>query len=321
MRNRIINGAMVISQRATSASVTGGGYFVLDRFRWSQDGSYGFTIAPTISQDSSTPSSFVGNSMKFTNGTGASPSTSQSAYLEQYIEGFNTADLAFGTASAATVTLSFWVKASITGTYCVAFRNSANNRSMVKEYTISSANTWEQKTITIAGDTSGTWIGATNGAGLIIAFTLGAGSTYDTTAGTWAAGYYLATSSQTDLTATTGATWFVTGVQLEAGSAASPFEQRLYGTELSLCQRYYFQKATGDTIYSIPTAYNGTTGNQWLSYFLPQVMRAIPTVTSSSWVGGAPSVTYPGYRSVAFNFTNGTYYMGDGTTITASAEL
>jgi hypothetical protein len=284
-KNRIINGAMVIAQRSTSSAVTGGGYFVLDRYRWSQDGSYGFTITPTISQDSSTPSSFVGNSMKFTNGTGAAPSAGQTAVIEQYIEGFNTADLAFGTASASTVTLSFWVRASVTGTYCVSFRNSASSRSMVREYTISVANTWEYKTITIAGDTTGTWIGATNGIGLTLSFTLGSGSTYETPAGTWTAGYYVATSSQTDLTATTGATWFITGVQLEKGSTATSFDYRAYGTELALCYRYAWNfssalSSNGAFLRYLTTRNTSTTAVAG-TLILPVEMRVTPTLTTT----------------------------------------
>jgi hypothetical protein len=286
---------------------------VLDRYRWSQDGSYGSTITPTISQDSSTPSSFVGNSMKFTNGTGASPSAGQTATLEQYIEGFNTADLAFGTASAASITLSFWVKASVTGAYCVSFRNSAGSRSMVKEYTINAANTWEQKTITVAGDTAGTWVGATNGIGLIVSFTLGSGATYKTTAGSWSAGYYVASSAQTDLTATTGATWFVTGVQLEAGTTASPFEYRQYGTEYQLCQRYYSQGSV------VPT-YNGnaTATTMPAFQFYGQPMRISPTVTVANGAVGYGFVQ--GFVVVSASTISATSYYLPGA-FTATAEL
>jgi hypothetical protein len=313
-KNRIINGAMMIAQRATSASVTGGGYFVLDRFRWSQDGSYGSTITPTISQDSSTPSSFIGNSMKFTVGTGAAPTTGQTALLEQYIEGFNTADLAFGTASAATVTLSFWVRASITGTYCVAFRNSAANRSLVREYTISAANTWEQKSITITGDTSGTWIGATNGTGLVVSFALGSGATYETTAGTWVGGgYYVATSNQTDLTATTGATWFVTGVQLEKGSTATSFDYRPYGTELALCQRYFW--AGRAAMYG----YYGFGGNvpegTWIAF--PNTMRASPTIT----FGAATAAQSTNSESANYTSVDGFFYTANVTATAVAGRV
>ena len=161
----------------------------------------------------------------------------------QFIEGLNVADLAWGTASAATVTLSFWVRSSLTGTFGGAFSNSASNRSYPFTYTINSANTWEQKTITVAGDTSGTWL-TTSGIGIKVWFGLGVGSTYSGTAGSWSGNTYLSATGATSVVGTNGATFYITGVQLEAGSAATPFENRSYGTELSLCQRYYYVQAS-----------------------------------------------------------------------------
>jgi hypothetical protein len=158
--------------------------------------------------------------------------------IRQFIEGFNIADLAWGTASAKTVTLSFWVYSSLTGTFGGAMQNSANNRSYPFTYTISSASTWEYKTVTVAGDTTGTW--ATNNfPGIQLVFGLGGGSTYSGTAGAWAAAEkYTATGGQS-VVGTNGATFYITGVQLEVGSVATPFERRQYGTEFMLCQRYY----------------------------------------------------------------------------------
>jgi hypothetical protein len=236
MKNRIINGDMRISQRGTSASPTSGGYFTVDRWRFGQASSYAASLTPTISQSSVAPSGFA-NSFLYTNGTGAAPTSAQLIAFDQYIEGLNCADLEFGSASAATVTVSFWVRASVTGTYAVSLANSDINRSYVATYTINAANTWEQKSVTIAGDTSGTWL-KTNGIGIAVRFAVGGGSGVQTTAGAWQAGNFFTTSACTNLTATSGATFYITGVQLERGSTATSFDFRPYGTELMLCQRY-----------------------------------------------------------------------------------
>jgi hypothetical protein len=160
--------------------------------------------------------------------------------IQQYIEGFNTADLGLGTASASTFTLSFWVRSSLTGLYGVGFQNSAQSRSYVGTYTINSANTWEQKSITVAGDTSGTWIGATNGIGLSLEFDLGSASSYNQTAGSWGTvSNARRTSSCVNWANTASATFYITGVQLEKGSTATSFDYRDYGRELIMCQRYY----------------------------------------------------------------------------------
>jgi len=237
-KNRIINGAMVIDQRNAGASVTlpdgaAGGAYPVDRWFCSRAS----TATATAQQSSSAPAGFT-NSFVITNGTGISVGSTGQGYAIQFIEGFNSADLGWGTASAQAVTLSFWVRSSITGTHSGAFWNNGFNRSYPFTYTISSANTWEQKSITIPGDTSGTWIGATNGRGICLSFNNGSGSTYLGTAGSWAsAGYYGATGSVA-LNSVTSSTWYVTGVQLEKGSTATSFDYRPYGTELNLCQRY-----------------------------------------------------------------------------------
>ena len=158
--------------------------------------------------------------------------------ITQSIEGFNFYDTQWGTANAQTITLSFWVRSSLTGTFGGALCNSAQNRSYPFSYTISSANTFEQKTITITGDTSGTWIGATNGIGVIVRFGLGVGTTYSGTAGAWAAANYSSATGATSVVGTSGATFYITGVQLEKGSAATSFDYRSIGTEFALCQRY-----------------------------------------------------------------------------------
>ena len=235
-RNRIINGNMVIDQRNAGASVTLGASLAYTLDRWA--GAEDTDGAATVIQDTVAPTGFT-NSLKFTTTTAdASLGATQFAYVAQAIEGLNVSDLAWGTASAQTVTLSFQVRSSLTGTFGGAITNSAFNRSYPFTYTISAANTWETKTITIAGDTSGTWL-TTNGVGMRVQFGLGVGSTYSGTAGAWAGSQFISATGATSVIGTLSATWQITGVQLEAGSVASPFERRDYGRELMLCQRYY----------------------------------------------------------------------------------
>jgi hypothetical protein len=322
-RNRIINGAMVIDQRNAGASVTGvssTNVFPVDR--WFNTSTQNSKLTLQQNAGSVTPPVGFKNYVGATSSSAYSVLTGDAFTLSHRIEGYNVADLGWGTANAATITISFWVCSSLTGTFGGAFGNNALNRSYPFTYTISAANTWEQKTITIAGDTTGTWE-TTTLTGLSIYFGLGAGTTYSGTAGAWAGTAYLTATGAVSVVGTSGATFYITGVQLEKGSTASPFEYRQYGTELALCYRYYFAKNASDnsTIYGIPNAYNGSLGNQWLTYWLPQPMRAIPTVTSSGWVAGSPGTTYAGSRSIAFNFGDGTYYMANGTVVTASAEL
>ena len=173
--------------------------------------------------------------------------------MRQPIEGFNTADLGFGASGASTVTISFWVRSSLTGTFGGSLANAIANRSYPFSYTISSANTWEQKSVTIAGDTSGTWVGATNGTGMVVYFGLGVGSTYSGTADAWAGANYLSATGATSVVGTNGATFYITGVQLEKGSTATSFDYRPYGTELALCQRYFEKSYNYDVAVATST--------------------------------------------------------------------
>ena len=275
MKNRIINGAMVIDQRNAGAASanTINGYF-LDR--WDVAQSVTGKIIAQQNAGSVTPP--VG----FTNYLGI---TSQSAYsllsgdyynVSQNIEGFNVADLMWGTANAKTVTLSFWVRSSLTGTFGGDLKNSAANRSYPFTYTISSANTWEQKSITVAGDTSGTWL-TTNGIGLRIQISLGAGSTYSGTAGAWASANYASATGAVSVVGTNAATFYITGVQLEVGSTATSFDYRPYGTELALCQRYYWKNSGG-----VWTGINAAAGAVFsFPVFLPVSMRTAPTFSTN----------------------------------------
>jgi hypothetical protein len=190
-----------------------------------------------MQQSSVAPAGFTNSLLMTVTTADASLAATDLYDISQIIEGFNVADLGWGTASAVTVTLSFWVRSSVTGTFGGAFGNSAVTRSYPFTYTISAANTWEQKTITVAGDTSGTWL-TNNGIGLRLYLGLGLGSTYSGTAGAWSGSFFISATGATNLMATNGATFYITGVQLERGTAATAFEQRLYGTELALCERY-----------------------------------------------------------------------------------
>ena len=239
-RNRIINGDMRIAQRGTAAVTTSGSYAV-DRFliQIDTDGAY------SAQQDSDAPTGFIKSTKITTTTADASLSASQYFQIQQRIEGTNTADLAWGSASAKTVTLSFWVRSSLTGTFGGALGNSDFNRSYPYTYTISVADTWEYKTVTIAGDTSGTWKTDTD-VGINVRWGLGVGSNFSGTAGAWAGSGLMSATGAVSVIGTLNATWYVTGVQLEVGSVATPFERRPYGTELALCQRYYQKAQRGD---------------------------------------------------------------------------
>jgi len=277
-RNRLINSDMRIDQRNAGASVTltSGGLFPVDRFQGFED----TDGAMTAQQDSSAPAGFI-NSVKLTTTTAdGSLSASQYALFRQMVEGTNVADLAWGTASAKTVTLSFWVRSSLTGTFGGALGNSAFNRSYPFTYSISVADTWEYKTVTIAGDTSGTWL-TTTGTGIRVNFGLGVGSDYNGTAGAWAGAGYLSATGATSVIGTLNATWYITGVQLEVGSVATPFERRDYGRELIMCQRY-FQKigfGSGNGVAGIAVRESSNTAG--IGFALPVTLRTNPTMTVS----------------------------------------
>jgi hypothetical protein len=280
-KNRIINGAMVIDQRNAGASVTpASGAYTLDRWYFSLSQASKLTCQ----QNAGAVTPPVG----FTNYLGV---TSSSAYtvgstevflLRQNIEGFNVADLGWGTANAKTVTLSFWVRSSLTGTFGGSFRNAAGNRFYPYSYTISAANTWEYKTVTIAGDTTGTWA-TNNTSGIELFFSLGSGSTVSGTAGSWGATAYYSTTGATSVVGTNGATFYITGVQLEVGSTATSFDYRPYGTELALCQRYYAKMNAGTGAYTgFGSGVAGATTTAYIFFKYPVTMRSSPTISSTS---------------------------------------
>ena len=264
-KNRIINGDFRIDQRNAGASVTAAvGYtYSVDRFA----GYAAVASKFTMQQSTTAPTGFV-NSALMTSSAATTPAASDAYGFLQRIEGYNISDLGWGTANAKTITISFWVRSSITGTYAVTITNSYA-RCYPAEYTISVANTWEQKSVTIAGDTSGTWL-TTNGIGAELWFDLGSGSTFYGTANSWNGSLKVRTSSSSNWIGTNGATFYITGVQLEIGTSATPFERRLYNQELANCQRYYQT--------SIVSLSNSTT-DTWYGVWAYKVsLRAAPTV-------------------------------------------
>jgi hypothetical protein len=307
LKNRIINGDMVIDQRNAGASVTpltSGDWYGTDRWRYNLDQSSKFSSQ----QSSVAPSGFV-NSILVTSLSSYSVASGESFTLGQFIEGLNTGDLAWGTANAKTVTLSFWVRSSLTGTFGGSVTNSAINRSYPFSYTISAANTWEQKSVTITGDTTGTWL-TTNGIGLRVFFSLGTGSTKLGTAGSWAGSDFRGVTGQTNVVGTNGATFYITGVQLEVGSTATPFERRLYNQELANCQRYFY-KVNADAAYGTnrfgSVFFPTTTIAAGIIQF-PVTMRTFPTGSYSSlsdWtISAAPgtlSVSAMSINTLPFN--------------------
>lgn len=234
-RNLIINGAMQVAQRGTSfTGITfGSAKYTLDRYY--ADIVTSSSVAFTVAQSSDAPQGFnssLGVTLTASGATGAG----DYAFFRQIIEGYNFAHLNFGTANAQTFTLSFWVKSSLTGTFGGYLGAAANARFRTFSYTVSAANTWEYKTVTVSGDTEGTW-NAINGVGLQVAWSLSCGTTYLGATGTWGDSLLLGATGQTNLTETAGATINITGVQLEVGDTATPFEHR--SDELQRCQRYY----------------------------------------------------------------------------------
>jgi hypothetical protein len=277
-KNRIINGAMVIDQRSAGAAVTTSTYCP-DRWRVenASDGTF------SAQQVSDAPTGFV-KSLKWTTTLAdTSLAATQYATVRQGIEGYNTADFMWGTASPATITISFWVKSTLTGTFGGTVTNSAFNRSYPFTYTISAASTWEQKTVTITGDTTGTWE-TTNSAGIQLYFGLGVGSTYSGTAGAWAASGLISATSAVSVIGTLNATWQITGVQLEKGSTATSFDYRPYGTEFQLCQRYFYKVDGTDGLSSIGAGTTISTTEGRIAVQYPVKMRASPTTSYSGTI-------------------------------------
>jgi hypothetical protein len=282
-RNRIINGDMRIDQRNAGASVTPtDGQYTIDR--WVNYNSAASKLTAQRNAGSVTPPSGFTNYMGITSSSAYSSLAADYFGLVQFIEGFNTADLDWGTANAKTVALSFWARSSLTGTFGGFIRNSAGNRNYLFSYSISAANTWEYKTISITGDTTGTWL-TDNGIGLRLWFDLGSGSTATGTPGSWGTSSLARPTGAVSVVGTNGATFYITGVQLEPGTVATPFERRSYGQELALCQRYYLRDTytvASSVEHIFLTGLMYSTAQFEGVYFFPVEMRSAPTLGSSS---------------------------------------
>ena len=292
-KNRIINGAMVIDQRNVGASITPtNGQFSVDR--WKMNLSQASKYTAQQNAGSVTPPAGFVNYLGITSSSAYSVLAADSFYLYQAIEGYNIADLGFGTTNAQTVTVSFWVRSSLTGSFggSLAGYNGTTFRSYPFPYTINSANTWEYKTITIPGDTTTFAYDKTNSFGLFVTFSLGVGTTSSGTANAWTGSLMLQPTGSTSVVATNGATWYVTGVQLEKGTQATAFDYRDYGRELAMCQRYYWQstsKPNASQFYEASGAIVSASTAR-INFNLPTAMRTQPSVavnpvynTGSGW--------------------------------------
>jgi hypothetical protein len=314
-KNRIINGDMRVAQRGTAA-VTAAGARPVDRW------AIYIGVAGTwnVQQVSTAPTGFS-NSVRVRVTSPSSATASQAAVIQQSIEGFSVSDLAWGAASAQQVTVSFWVNSSVTGTYCVAVRNGSYNRSYVGTYSITTAGTWEKKSVSIPGDILGVWA-KDNSIGIDLSFDLGSGSNFNANANTWTAGNLVKTTSQANfmgaaiVSPATSNDFYLTGVQLELGSVSTPFEMRPEPLELQLCQRYYFRN-TG-TMNTVAVGVATSTGNGLFYLKYPQTMRAQPTIAASVRIedvgtafrsAAAGTINY-GTDSAGVNFTSSSLVAG-----------
>jgi hypothetical protein len=305
-KNRILNGSMVLDQRNAGASVTPtSGQYTLDRWVFSLSQASKFSTQQNAG--AVTPPTGFTNYLGITSTSAYSVGASEFFMFTHRIEGFNIADLGWGTANAQPITLSFWIRSSLTGTFGGALTNSADNRSYPFAYTISAANTWEQKTITVAGDTTGTWL-TNNGIGIQVRFGFGVGSTLSGTAGSWSGSTFFSATGATSVVGTNGATFYITGVQLEKGSTATSFDYRPYGTELALCQRYYFQQVLGAT-QTWAYGHTQTTNLVRVTTPCPVAMRAQPSFSSAA----INVANYVGY--------NGSTFVAGGTTMTSISVI
>jgi hypothetical protein len=296
LKNRIINGDMRIDQRNAGASKTIAttATYVLDR--WNNYVSQASKYSVQQNAGSVTPPAGYNYYLGATSLSSYSVTSGDFFLVSQSIEGYNVADLAWGTANAKTITLSFWVRSSLTGTFSVSIQNSGQSKSYPATYTISSANTWEQKTITIPGPTDGSW-DTTNGNGLWLFFGLGGTGTYTGPAGAWASANYTQASGCVSVVGTNGATWYVTGVQLEQNTSATPFERRLYNQELANCERYYqvidYNGAPVNTYAGSNAGYTSSSISQ---------MRAAPTTVFDTALAAAGSM-YASFGVFACTYT------------------
>ena len=331
-RNMVINGGMTIAQRGTTFASTANVAYTLDRMQWYDTGAG----VVDISQSTDTPNGNFYNSLKIDVTTADSSLAAGDLYnIIHQIEGYNIAHLGWGTSDAKTVTLSFHIKSPKTGTHSVTLRNSDQTRTRVEEFTVSAADTWEKKTITIPGDTSGTWQSTTS-AGIQLIFPLAVGSTYHSSvaAGSWGnGGNIYGSSNQVNCMDDAANNWYITGIQLEAGQTATPFEHEDFGTTLRKCQRYFellghAAVSSGNAYSLMSLPFNGATGNQWLDIPFMVEKRTAPTSIVAFNGYTLPSTTAIGfstngmtlYNSAQMNFNKSGGSTGDAVA-SVSAEL
>ena len=276
-KNRILNGLMVLDQRNAGASVTPTNQqYGIDRWQYSLSQ----TSKLTAQQSTTAPTGFKYSNL-ITSSSAYSVGASEVFLFRQKVEGYNVADLGWGAVGAQAITVSFWVRSSLTGTFGGAVRNENQDRSFPFSYTINVANTWEQKTVAVSGDTSGTWV-TNNGTGLELAFSMGSGSTVSNTAGSWYAGSFASATGATSVVGTNGATFYITGVQLEKGSTATSFDYRPYPVEFSMCQRYYQKVTTSESGKGIGVGFYYTITTAIAQIPFQTYMRATPTADVNS---------------------------------------
>jgi len=303
-KNRIINGNMVISQRGTSSFTAADNLYTLDRWVCAVNPASKFTVI----QSSDAPAGFT-NSLLVTSSSAYTVGAAEYETIVQRIEGYNIADLGFGTASAKTITISFWVKSSLTGSFGAAITNIGETRCYPFSYTINTANTWEQKSVTIPGDTSGSWA-TTTSTGINLYISLGTGTNLSGTANAWTGSTKVQPTGSVSVVGTNGATWYITGVMLEVGTQATTFTTAggSYGAELALCQRYYYLHASGNGAPIGMGSQYGASSMYGILQF-PVTMRIAPTISSTSGTD-----IYIFYRAGAADSFNSLSLQGSSTT-------
>jgi len=323
-RNLIINGAMQVAQRGDVTGVTDG-YGGADRFAFARSGA----AVVTLSQDTDVPSNqgFSESQKVDVTTEDSSLAAGDYALLFQRMEGFNCQQFLYGTSAAKKLTLQFWVKSSKTGTHIIELFHGDASYYNSQSYTIATADTWQKVTMTFDGYQT-TAFDNDNGTGLVIHWWLAAGSTYSggtLSENTWHNTNANRAVGQVNVMDSTSNNFYITGVQLELGNSASPFEHRSYGDELDTCHRYYYKRpadGSGEDDLIVSSDYNNATNNFWMSFFYPKEMRAKPTYgNASGWVTQSPIIVNEGVRWVAFNFTNGGAYLDRSTTFDLDAEL
>ena len=319
-RNLIINGSQIVSQRNGTSSTTPGNFaYLTDRFQFRATQGSKFNA-----EQSTTAATGFKNSLKMTVASAYTVTSSDQFGVRQFIEGQNISHLEWGTANAKSVTLSFSVRSSVTGTHSGALGNSGDARAYPFSFTVSSADTWEQKTITIPGDTSGTWLD-TNGIGIKVNFNLGAGSNHLAAAESWTSGEIVGATGSVSVVGTASATLYITGIQLEVGQA-TPFEHEPFGVTLQKAMRYYEKSYDYATAPGTGIAYPGnlpltirgmdeeTSGQRYFVDNLKVEKRAAPTNTYYDEQGNTGKVTT--YDSAG----TGTHNVSIGLVVTESSK-